>query len=213
MGGASCSSVNLIHSGARIKPSSTEVLGYAFQVKTVRTRVRMQELLRLKPREPRRNVMIKARMRVGPSWSDALILNLSSKGLMVRSDRPPSRGSYLEIRRGPYVIVARVVWSASGRFGVQTQDPIPADDLISDPDGASAPLSSAASAFTERRRALRPAEVRHEASRQRARAAEFVAVTIACGLIAFAAADTVAEVVSRPLSEVKAALSAQSRTD
>lgn len=62
----------------------------------------MQELLRLKPREPRRNVMIKARMRVGPSWSDALILNLSSKGLMVRSDRPPSRGSYLEIRRGPY---------------------------------------------------------------------------------------------------------------
>ena len=160
----------------------------------------------VKPREPRRNVMIKARMRAGTSWSDALILNLSSKGMLVRSDSSPGRGSYLEIRRGAHVIVARVIWANSGRFGVQTQDPVPAESLIRDPDGASAPQKAASTPFQERRAASRPPAVRHERSRQRARLAEFAAIALACGFVAVLMASQVAEVVAKPLDAARTAL-------
>lgn len=160
----------------------------------------------VKPREPRRKVMIKARMRAGASWSDAFILNMSSKGLLVRSHRSPSRGSYLEIRRGSYVIVAHVVWANSDRFGVRTQDPVPADGLIRDPDGASAVARPAASHFQERRAAPRP-QVRHERSRQTARVAEFAAMAFACLLVAVLIAVQVAEVVAKPLDAARTALS------
>lgn len=88
--------------------------------------------------------MIKARLRDGALWSDALIINMSSRGLLVRSDQSPNRGSYLEIRRGPYVIVARVVWANADRFGVQTQDIVPSERLMTDPTAAPAPQCSPA---------------------------------------------------------------------
>jgi hypothetical protein len=160
----------------------------------------------VKSREQRRNVMIKARMCAGASWCDALILNLSTRGMLVRADRSPGRGSYLEIRRGPHVIVARVIWSNHGRFGVQTQDPVPADSLIQDPDGAAAPPKPGAAVFHDRRAALRPTAVRHESSRQRARVAEFAAIALVCGLVAILIGGAVAELVATPLSAAQAAL-------
>lgn len=162
--------------------------------------------LRLKPREPRLNVMIKARVRAGASWNDALILNMSSKGLLVRSNDRVNRGSYLEIRRGSHVIVARVIWLASDRFGVQTQDPVPAAALIRDPDGVAAGNKPAGPAIRDRRSAPRRVELRHEKSRQRGRTMEFTAVALACGAIALLIGNSVAEVASRPLSAVQAAL-------
>lgn len=151
--------------------------------------------------------MIKARMRAGASWSDALILNLSSRGMLVRSDRSPDRGSYLEIRRGAHVVVARVVWSSSGRFGVQTQDPVPAESLIRDPDSAPA-LAARANGIQERRAAPRTPEKRHEASRHKARAMEFAAIVIGCGSIALLIGGLVSDMVSAPLGAAQAALAA-----
>jgi hypothetical protein len=160
----------------------------------------------VKPREPRRKVMIEARMRAGTSWSDALILNLSSRGMLVRADQSPGRGSYLEIRRGPYVIVARVAWSKSGIFGVLTQDPVPADGLIRDPDGAAAAARPGTASFKERRTASRPPGVRHESSRQKARFAEFALIALACGIAAVLFVSAVAELVAKPLDMARAAL-------
>jgi hypothetical protein len=169
---------------------------------------KMQELLGLKPREPRRNVMIKARVREGASWSDALILNMSSKGLLVRSDRSPGRGSYLEIRRGSDVIVARVVWSHSGRFGVQTQEAVPADDLIRDPDGGPSTAKPAGAGMQERRSTQRRSDERYDASRHKARLTEFAAMAAVLGFVAILAAEVLLEVVTRPLDAAQAALAA-----
>lgn len=163
----------------------------------------------MKPREPRLNVMIKARMRAGATWGDALILNMSSKGMLVRSSQPLNRGSYLEIRRGPHVIVARVVWSRSDRCGVQTQDPIPAAALIRDPDGQTAPAKSVQPAAIERRTAARPTALRHEISRQKSRAAQFAVFAVACGFAALFAANIVSEVIAQPLETAQAALAAK----
>lgn len=171
-------------------------------------RVWNAKVVRLKPREPRLNVMIDARVRVGASWSDALILNMSSKGLLVRSSQSVDRGSYLEIRRGCHVIVARVVWSNSGRFGVQTQDLVPTASLVRDSGDASIPAKQPAARVRERRAAPRPSETRHERSRHQARAMEFAAIVLACGFLAVFAENLMIEVMAMPLGAVQAALAA-----
>jgi len=148
-------------------------------------------------------------MRAGTSWSDALILNLSSRGMLVRADPSPNRGSYLEIRRGSHVIVARVVWSGPGRFGVQTQDPVSADSLVGDAGGPAAPIRPGSSGFQERRAASRPAEVRHESSRQKARFGEFAAIALLCGIFVLFIGGAVFEVFSRPLGDARAALASK----
>ena len=160
----------------------------------------------MRTREARRNVMIKARMRAGTSWNDALILNLSSRGMMVRADQSPDRGSYLEIRRGPHVMVARVVWSKPGRFGVQTQDLVPADNLIGGSEEVNAHAKPGCAGFQERRATPRPAAARHEGSRQRARAAEFGGIALVCGNAAMLMGSAIFEVVALPLGASQAAL-------
>jgi hypothetical protein len=152
--------------------------------------------------------MIKARMRDGALWSDALILNMSSRGLLVRSDRSPGRGSYLEIRRGAYVIVARVVWSSAGRFGVQTQDLVPSERLIGDPDATAVAEPSLTAGPMERRAAPRSTQTRHETSRHKARAIEFVAISLTCVLAAILIGSAVAEVIATPIHAAETILAA-----
>lgn len=43
--------------------------------------------------------MIKARIRVGASWHDVCILNLSRRGVGIQSADPAGSGTYVEIRR------------------------------------------------------------------------------------------------------------------
>lgn len=148
--------------------------------------------------------MIKARMRAGASWSDACILNMSSRGMLVHAPTVPSRGSYLEIRRGGYVIVARVVWANDNRFGVQTQDVVPADDLIRDPDGAVQAVRKDAAGFVERRAVPRQ---RHESSRWRGRALEFGTFAMLGGIAATLMLGAMGELLARPLALVETALS------
>lgn len=143
-------------------------------------------------------------MRAGATWTDACILNMSSHGMLVHAPTTPSRGSYLEIRRGGYVIVARVVWANDNRFGVQTQDVVPADDLIRNPDGAARTSSQHPSAFVERRATPRQ---RHETSRWRARAFEFGTFVLLGGIAATLMLGAMGELLARPLALVETALS------
>lgn len=159
----------------------------------------------LKPREPRRKVMIPARMRSGAAWSDACILDLSSRGMLVKAPVAPSRGSYLEIRRGSCVIVARVVWANADRFGVHTQDRVPADGLINHPDRP-ATAKPDETGFVERRTAARASVARHEASRWRGRAWEFCAFVLLGAAGATIALGAVDDLLAKPLARVESAL-------
>ena len=143
-------------------------------------------------------------MRAGATWSDACILNMSSHGMLVHAPSAPSRGSYLEIRRGGFVIVARVVWANDNRFGVQTQDVVPADDMVRNPDGAVRTPSRDATGFVERRAIPRQS---HEASRWRARALEFGTFVLMGGIAAMLTLSTMGELLARPLALVETALS------
>lgn len=128
----------------------------------------------MKQREPRRNVMISARMRAGERWSDANILNVSSRGLLLHSGSPPSRGTYIEVRRGSYVIVARVVWTDANRFGVRAQDKLSFDSLVAERPAVMQPANDAG-ASNERRASPRSdgLEWRHTQFRDRSRVLQF----------------------------------------
>lgn len=158
----------------------------------------------MKTREQRQPVLLKARLRLDGGWADGTVLNLSRRGMMIQSASPPPGGSYLEIRRGVHVIVARVVWTRAHRFGVRAQDVIDIDGLIREPD-RSAPPGPRAEPI-ERRSANRPPPERHERSRQRGRIMEFACIAIVGGSAAIGAAAAVAEILSSPFEHVHAAL-------
>ena len=160
----------------------------------------------MKPREPRKKVMIKARMRVGAAWSDACILDMSTRGLMIQATDPPPGGSYLELRRGRHVIVARVVWSRDRRAGLRSQDPLPTEAIIAEPDqSAGPPIVAGVERRAEPLARVKPAP-RHEHSRWRSRALEFASIVFLGGVFATFAYGAVASALERPMTAVEGAL-------
>ena len=104
-----------------------------------------------KAREERRNVVLQAQLLGGRGRRDACILNVSTRGLLVYSDAAASPGSYVEVRRGEQVIVARVVWRRSNRIGPSSQQKLQVGDIVSGA-GASALQLTASSPAIERRK-------------------------------------------------------------
>lgn len=160
----------------------------------------------MKPREPRRKVLIEARLRQDRGWSSARILNLSPRGVCASAPQAPPRGSYIEICRGTHRIVARVVWVKDDQFGVRAQDVIAVESIIKGLE----PPPAAANPDNDRRFDLRQptSEEQHEHSRRWSRRLEFAAVTAFACAAAFLAFDTVRETLSKPLRQVEASLGA-----
>lgn len=163
----------------------------------------------MKPREPRRKVMIRARMRSGAVWGDINILDISSRGMLIQADSAPSRGAYLEVRRGRHAIIARVVWTNDRRFGVWTQDRLSVEAVIREPDlsGPEARDGRCESPPLERRAPdRRRLGDRHEQSRHAGRAFEFLCLAAAGAALAMLAFAFVEQTLAAPLSQVTAAL-------
>jgi hypothetical protein len=142
-------------------------------------------------------------MQAGGRWGDVCILNISSRGLLLHSAEPPRTGSYLEIRRGQHVMVARVVWSEASRFGVHTQDRLAVEAIVRDLPAVSD--RSEGSGFVERRRLPRMGD-RHEQSRLAGRWLEYAAFAIGGMIAASSAYGAVSMAMARPMAELSEAL-------
>ena len=140
-------------------------------------------------------------MRTQSGWSDACILNISSRGLLVYSAGAAELGSFVEVRRGGQLVVARVVWRTNQRIGLCSTDPIHVDDLIST-DVAAAVVRSTRAFTPERRKIPRDGN----SSRSRGRAAEFIATVLIGAILAGSCAVGVSRALSKPLSQVRSAL-------
>jgi hypothetical protein len=153
----------------------------------------------IKPRALRRKLLVSARLRQGASWSDASIVNISARGLMIRSSRPMAAGSEVEVRRGNLSIIARVVWRDGARSGLHSDEIIPVDLIM----GAESPTLPAAGT-TRGKHAGRLR--REERSRTAARRIEFVATIAIGGALAAAGMIMVEKAFARPLASVAAVL-------
>ncbi|MEP7130542.1 MAG: hypothetical protein ABI770_05380 [Sphingomicrobium sp.] len=135
-------------------------------------------------------------------WSDVCILNVSSRGLQIRSIRGAAPGSTVELRHGDHVIVARVVWHNGTRAGLRAEDRVPVETIVIMARAAEVQPQAAALPVADRRKRPRT----HEEHRLRSRALEFASV----GLIAIVLAATVFSMVEQafapPLAMVRTAL-------
>ena len=152
-----------------------------------------------RPRELRRRVVMPARLRHGSSWSDACILNISSRGLMIHTGRSIAQGSQVEICRGDHVISARVVWRDGGRAGLKTDERVPVEEIVT--LAKTSPLQLTA---VPDGRGKKPRN--HDRSRSRGRSIEFVGVLVIALSLAGAGLTMVESAFARPLALVAAVL-------
>lgn len=147
-------------------------------------------------------------MCAGAAWQDVRILNMSSRGMMLRASASPVAGSYVEVRRAHHVIVARVVWSSKHQFGVRTQDSLSVEAVVA---GAVAPASTPGDVQTgkfERRAVPRRPSI-YDDSRVVARHLELTLVAVLGCSAAFGAYATVQDAFAKPMALVSAGLAGQ----
>ena len=162
----------------------------------------------MRQREPRRKVLVRARMRCGTGWGDVTIHNMSSRGLLATTAEEHRPGEVIEIRRIHHVIVGRVVWSKGQYFGVRTQDKIDIDGVVSAKPPAQKPGSESDAAGPDRRSATRVVSVAEREEQSRRFAARFQVGIMLLGIAAagLVAVQYVSGVLSTPLAAVSAAL-------
>jgi hypothetical protein len=157
---------------------------------------------RHRPRELRRRVVLPARLRHGGGWSDACILNVSSRGLMIQSGRPSRLGGVVELCRGAYLLQAKVVWQDGLRTGLQVDEALPIEDILALGQSPGPHPMAADSRLVDRRRTARGAE----ASRWRGRAIEFGGTAFIAVALCAATLAMLEEAFARPMSLVERAL-------
>jgi hypothetical protein len=156
-----------------------------------------------RPREPRIRVHVAARMFVVDKWHDITILNISSRGLMARTNMVPPARSYVEIRRGANVtIVGKVVWRDDRHFGIRTQDRIGISMMSDDGAVTAAQHDPGVERRSQTRsRPLDPAEA-FERSRRKAALFQFVTLTGGGVVGAIVLANVVMEVLGKPFMTI-----------
>jgi len=127
-------------------------------------------------------------MRMASGWANITILNISSRGLMARTDKVPNPRAYVEIRRGPAVtIVGKVVWRDDNHFGIRTQDRITLSMMHDGaaPSSPDAPYDPAVERRAEPRGAERDPVEAFERNRRRAALGQFAALTAGGAALVF----------------------------
>jgi hypothetical protein len=152
-----------------------------------------------RPRELRRRVVVPARLRHGASWSDTCILNLSSRGMMIHTNQQVAPGTELEIRRRDHVIIARVDWRSGGRAGLQAEERLPVDEIMT---VGQAPALQLTATGGDRRKSPRP----EDRSRAQGRMVEFAGAGVVALSLAVAALSMVEQAFARLIAMVSAAL-------
>lgn len=159
-------------------------------------------------REPRKTVRIGVRLKDDAGWSDAQILNVSSRGVMAQCQDPPRRGSYVEIRRGTCMMIGRVAWTGADRIGVHVRERIDIDDLlqpVTPGRKAPRPAGEVQMRVCENRRPS--AEERAAASARFGRAFDFAAIAILVVGLAIFASAMATQAFGSPMAKVETALS------
>jgi hypothetical protein len=154
-----------------------------------------------RPRELRRRAVMPVRLRSSIGWTDAYILNISSRGLMIHSSRAGPQGSLVELWRGEHVIVARVMWQDGARAGLQTDERLAIEDILS-LSGSGAVSLTASEAVSDRR--VRPRE--EPDRRRRGKMIESIGVFIVGVTLAAPAYGMVEQALARPMALIHAAL-------
>jgi hypothetical protein len=161
-----------------------------------------QSSIKERPRELRRRLILPARLRAPNGWSDACILNVSSRGLQINSVQSAIQGATVEIWHREHVIVARVVWRKGNRAGLRAEQRVPVEELMTLGQAPSLQLTADQWPRAERRKRSR----NQDENRMRARALEFAGMVIIAAWLAGGLLAMVGQAFARPMAVVEAVL-------
>ena len=161
-----------------------------------------QSSIKERPRELRRRLILPARLRAPNGWSDACILNVSSRGLQINAIQSAVQGATVEIWHRDHVIVARVMWRKGNKAGLRAEQRVPVEELMTMSQAPSLQLTADQWPRADRRKRLRS----HDDGRLRARVLEFAGLAIITASLAGGLAAMVGQAFARPLALVEAAL-------
>jgi hypothetical protein len=119
--------------------------------------------------------------------------------MMIHTSRQISRGTEVEIRRGDHVIIARVAWRDGARAGLQADERVPVEEIMTLGQSPALQLTAVQS---DRRKSPR----REDQSRLRGRAMEFAGVVAVVVSLSGYAATIVHDALILPLAAVTAVL-------
>ncbi len=144
--------------------------------------------------------MLPARIRTSSGWGDACILNVSSRGLMIHSNRPAPRDGQVELRHAGHVIAARVMWRNGSRLGLAAEDRLPVEDIVTLGGSTGAEVIPAGPPRERRSERI------NSESRVHSRALQFTSMALIGAALSLTAAGLMTEAFARPIARVAAAL-------
>lgn len=147
-------------------------------------------------------------MRTGSTWSDVCIVDLSSRGVGLQVAQPPPRGSYVELRKGQHVIIAKVAWSQDRRCGALTQDPLHIESLLGAVERSGETPVAEQWPERERRQARRCQTAAADRSRMAGRTMEFTGLVAALFAVAAMLSGLIEQSLGQPMESVAASLTA-----
>lgn len=122
---------------------------------------------------------------------------------MIHSGRGAPEGSLVELRRGDHVIVARVMWRDGARVGLQSDERLPVEEILSLSQSKSLQLVAADGALLERRKYRR---FTIDDSRLRGRALEYIGVLVIILSLSFTIFAMAQHALAAPFKQIEAAL-------
>ena len=148
--------------------------------------------------------MLRARLRASSGWSDACILDVSSRGLLINATTAgaAATGSIIELWHGEHLIVGEVVWRKGTRAGLRTDQRVPVEEIMAIGNAPAFQLTARDWPRADRRQRPRS----HDESRLRSRAIEFAGVAAIAVSLAIALLSMVDAAFAKPLAMVQTAL-------
>jgi hypothetical protein len=131
---------------------------------------------------------------------DVCIRDISSMGLMLQTNEPPPRGTYVEILGAGQTIIGRVIWAKGRRFGIRTNDPI---NVSSASLGTSPPPSDRTQARTARPRCPATTQTGGETQRSLAAAIQFTLISAFVTVLVVVLAGTAYETLRSPFGHIE----------
>jgi hypothetical protein len=152
-------------------------------------------------RELRRRVVLPARVRTSAGWSDACILNVSSRGLLIHSRGAAETGKTIELHHRPHAIVARVIWRNGARAGLRSEGRVPVEEIMILGQAHNVTLTAVEQPGVER-----GPVPRHQESRARGGTIEFVGALVIAAVLATGMLAMVETALARPRASIGAVL-------
>lgn len=81
--------------------------------------------------ETRQTAMLKARLRDAKSTREVRIGDISPTGMLAVAERPPARGSFVDIMVGGHHLAGQVRWVSGRRFGLKMRERIDVHAILS----------------------------------------------------------------------------------